>query len=185
MPVRSSMGYIITFVRELINDPAGASQKFSDQQIQDRLDLNRLDLYGDILKAANTLDTDGTIDWKDFYARLPFWETDFQVQKINGTVSAPTTSEPLIGKFSYTTAQTEPRVITGKVYNVYGVASTLLTMWVAELRTQISMWSADGTTIQRIGQVKDAQSLAAKYAGMAWGWGNSTQVKLVRKDLRN
>ncbi len=185
MAVRSSMEYIITFVRELINDTVVATQKFTDQQIQDRLDLNRLDLYGDILKSGDTLDTDGTIDWKDFFARLPFWETDFQIQKLGGALNPPTTAEPLIGKFSYATSQTEPLIITGKVYNVYGVASTLLTMQVAELRSQISMWSADGTTIQRIGQVKDAQSLAAKYASMAWGWGNSTQAKLVRKDLRN
>lgn len=185
MPVRSSMGYLITFVRELINDPAGASQKFTDQQIQDRLDLNRLDLYADPLKSADTLDTDGTIDWKDFFARLPFWETDFTIQKIDGTTSTPNTSEPLIGKFSYTTTQTEPKVITGKVYNVYGVAATLLTMWIAEIRSQIQMWSADGTTIQRIGQVRDMQNLANTYSKMAWGWGNSTQVKLVRKDLRN
>lgn len=185
MPVRSSMAYIITFVRELINDPAGASQKFTDQQIQDRLDLNRLDLYGDVLKSADTLDTDGTIDWKDFFARLPFWETDFFIQKISGVANAPTSSEPLIGKFTYATNQTEPLIITGKVYNVYGVASTLMTMWIAEIRGQIQMWSADGTTVQRIGQIKDMQNLAAKYAAMSWGWGNSTQVKLVRKDLRN
>ncbi len=185
MAVRSSMAYLITFVRELINDPASATEKWSDQMIQDRLDLNRLDLYADRLKSPDILDTDGTIDWKQFFARLPFWETDFQIQKIGGALNAPTSSEPLIGKFTYATNQTEPLVITGKVYNVYGVASTLLTMWVAELRSQISMWSADGTTIQRIGQVKDAQSLAAKYASLAWGWGNSTQVKLVRKDLRN
>lgn len=185
MPVRSSMGYLITFVRELINDPAGASQKFTDQQIQDRLDLNRLDLYGDILKSPGTLDTDGTIDYKDFYARLPFWETDYTVQKLSGALNAPTSAEPLIGRFQYATHQAEPLVITGRVYNVYGVASTLLLMWIAEVRAQIQSWSADGTTIQRIGQVKNMQDLAAKYAAMAWGWGNSTQVKLVRKDLRN
>lgn len=183
MAVRPTMAYIITFVRELINDTSG-TPKFTDQQIQDRLDLKRLDLYADPLKAADTLDTDGTIDWKDFYARLPFWETDFTIQKLGGTVVAPTTSEPLIGKFSYAVAQTEPLVITGRVYNVYGVASTLMTVWIAELRSQIQSWTADGTTVQRIGQIKNMQELAAQYASMAWGWGNSTQVKLVRKDLR-
>lgn len=179
------MAYLITFVRELINDPAGVSQKYTDQQIQDRLDLNRLDLYASPLKEADTLDTDGTIDYKDFFARLPLWETDFTVQKISGALNPPNTSEPLIGKFSYTTHQVEPLVITGRVYNVYGVASTLMTMWIAEIRSQVQSWSADGTTVQRIGQIKNMQELANQYAEMAWGWGGSTQVKLVRKDLKN
>lgn len=184
MPVRSSMGYIITFVRELINDTS-ATPKFTDQQIQDRLDLGRLDLYADPLKSSDTLDTDGTINWTDFYARYPFWETNFQIQESSGALNPPDTSEPLLGKFTYNTTQNQPLVITGRVYNVYGCAANLLTVWVAEIRSQISMWSADGTTIQRIGQVKDLQSLAAQYAGMAWGWGNYSQKKLVRKDLRN
>jgi len=178
------MGYLIQFVRELIND-TGATPKFTDQQIQDRLDLKRLDLYADDLKSPDILENDGTIVWKDFYARLPFWETDFVIQQVDGTASTPTTAEPLIGKFHYNTNQTVPLVITGKVYNVYGVAATLLTMWIAEIRGQIQSWSADGTSIQRIGQVKNMQDLSAKYAQMAWGWGNSTQIKLVRKDLRN
>ena len=184
MPVRSSMAYIITFVRELLNDTV-VTPKFTDQQIQDRLDLNRLDLYGSDLKAGDTLDTDGTIDYKDFFARLPFWETDYVIQKLGGALNPPDTAEPLIGKFSYTTHQQEPLIITGKVYNVYGVAATLMTVWIAEIRSQIQSWTADGTSIQRIGQVKNMQDLASKYAQMAWGWGNSTQVKLVRKDLRN
>lgn len=185
MAVRPSMNYIITFCRELINDPAGASQQYTDQQIQDRLDLNRLDLYASELKPADTLASDGTIDWLDWFARLPFWETDYLIQKVDGATNMPDSAEPLIGKFHYNTNQFQPLVITGRVYNVYGVAATLVTMWIAEIRSQIQSWSADGTSIQRIGQVKNMQDLAAKYAAMAWGWGNSTQVKLVRKDLRN
>jgi len=179
------MSYIITFVRELINDPAGASQKYTDQQIQDRLDLNRLDLYASDLKPADTLATDGTIDWLDWYARLPFWETDYQIQEVDGTNKTADTAEPLIGKFHFNTHQEVPLVITGKVYNVYGVAATLMTTWIAEIRAQIQSWTADGTTVQRIGQVSSMQQLASKYFQMAWGWGDSTQVKLVRKDLLN
>lgn len=185
MAVRTSMSYIITFVRDLINDPAGATQKYTDQQIQDRLDLNRLDLYISDLKEVETLASDGHIEWHDFFARLPFWETDYTIQVINGASSTPNTAEPLIGKFHYTANQIQPLVITGKVYNVYGVAATLMTMWIAEIRAQIQSWTADGTTVQRIGQVSSMQKLADKYFEMAWGWGGSTQIKLVRKDLRS
>ncbi len=185
MAVRPSMSYLITFVRDLINDTAGASQQFTDQQIQDRLDLNRLDVYIEDLREVDTLTSSGTIEWHDFFSRLPFWETDYLIQQLDGDTSTPNTAEPLIGKFHYNTHQAEPLVITGKVYNVYGVAATMMTMWVAEIRSQVTSWTADGTTVQRTGQIRTMQDLASKYYAMAWGWGGSTQVKLVRKDLRN
>lgn len=188
MPVRSSMAYIITYVRELINDPAGASQKFTDQQIQDRLDTQRLDLYQDCLESADTLTPTGTIEWHDFFSDMGFWETDYVIQRTNGVnPGAPTTAEPLIGKWNWAANQVQPLVITGRVYNVYGVASALLNTMIADERRQITSWTADGTTIQRLGQIRNLQNLSQEYAKRAWGWGRGkySQVKLVRKDLRN
>lgn len=185
MAVRSTMSYIITFVRDLIQDDAGANQQFTDQQIQDRLDLNRLDLYVDELKEADTINSAGQIIWLDWFARFPFWETDYLIQEINGVTSTPDVAEPLIGKFHYNVNQVHPLIISGKVYNVYGVASSLLTSWTATIRSQISSWTADGTTVQRTGQIKNMTDLANKYSQMSWGWGDSTQIKLVRRDLRN
>lgn len=186
MAVRASMSYIITFVRDLINDPAGASQIFTDQQIQDRLDLNRLDVYAQELREADTLATDGTIEWHDFFSKLPVWETDYVIQQLDGDLVTPDVAEPLIGKFHFNAEQIEvPLVITGKVYNVYGVAATMVTMIIAEQRAQIMSWTADGTTVTRIGEIQNLQRLAEKYYAMAWGWGGSTQVKLVRRDLKN
>ncbi len=185
MAVRPSMSYLITFVRDLLNDPAGAAQKYTDQQIQDRLDLNRLDLYMSDLVEQDTLTSSGAIEWHDFYARLPFWETDYLIQKLTGATATADVAEPLIGKFHYNAHQAQPLVITGKIYNVYRVAATMMTMWIAEIRAQIQTWTADGTTVQRIGQVKNMESLANKYYELSWGWGGSTQIKLVRRDLRN
>lgn len=185
MAVRPSMEYIITFVRELINDPDDGNSQYTDQQIQDRLDLNRMDLYRDKLKSADTLTETGYIEWHDFFARLPFWETDFQIQEVDGTNKTADEAEPIIGKFHFDDHQPTPLVISGKVYNVYGVAANLLTVWASSLKSQISSWTADGTTVTRIGQVKSFNDLAATYRAMAWGWGNYSQKKLVRKDLRN
>lgn len=187
MPVRPSMQYIITYVRDLINDPAGVNQKFTDQQIQDRLDLMRLDLYQDRLHAADTRTAQGSIEWHDFFSDLGFWETDYLIQKSNGETSIPDTAEPLIGKWTYIAHQPQPLMITGRVYNVYGVASGLLTTWIAEERSRITSWTADGTTIQRLNNMKSLTDLKKDYANRAWGWGRGkfNQVKLVRRDLRN
>ena len=61
----------------------------------------------------------------------------------------------------------------------------MVTMIIDEQRAQLMSWTADGTTVTRIGQISSMQKLAEKYYAMSWGWGNSTQVKLVRKDLKN
>ena len=187
MPVRPSMQYIITFVRDLINDPAGSGQHYTDQQIQDRLDLQRLDLYQDCLHSGETLMPNGTIEWHDFFSDFGFWETDYVIQKINGPVATPDEADPLTGKFHYDTNQTQPLVISGRVYNIYGVASGLLTSQVAEERKKITSWTADGTTIQRLNNMKSLLDLSEMYSARAWGWGRGkfNQVKLVRRDLRN
>jgi hypothetical protein len=44
MAVRSTMSSLIALVRTMIADPAGASQQFDDQAIQDRLDSSRDDI---------------------------------------------------------------------------------------------------------------------------------------------
>lgn len=185
MAVRPSMEYIITFVRELIQDPDDGTPQYTDQQIQDRLDLNRMDLYNDCLKPRDTRTTAGAIEWHDFFARLGFWETDFQIQEVNGTNKTADVAEPLIGKFHFNDHQPTPLMISGKVYNVYAVAATLMTMWISSLKQQITSWTADGTTITRIGQIRTMSGLADDYRSMAWGWGDYNQIKLVRKDLRN
>lgn len=183
MPVRPTMGYLITFVRELINDSAGAEQMFTDQQVQDRLDLNREDVYAQDLKEADSLGLDGSIEWHDFYAKLPFWEEDPVIQEVDGDVLTPDELNYLIGQFHFDAEITTlPLVITGRVYDVYNVAADLIMIQVNELRNAFN-WTADGTTVQRISQVKDLTAQAAAYRAKGWNW--AKQIKLVRKDLRN
>lgn len=183
MAVRPTMSYLITIVRELLNDVDPTKYHFTDQQIQDRLDIKRVDVYLTYLSKQDTLTENAYIEWHDFWGPYPYWETDFKIQKTTGEIVTPDVSEPMIGKWFFTENQLVPLQITGKAYNVYGVASVMMNMWVGDIRSQISSWTADGTTVQRAGQIKAMQSLADDYASMAWGFGNSTTIKLVRKDM--
>lgn len=184
MAVRADMEYIIAFVRELINDPSDGTPQFTDQFIQDRLDMHRLDIYQECLQPADTRTSTGDIEWHDWFSRYGFWEEDYLVQKASGPTATPDSVELIVGKFHYNAHQDEVLIITGKVYNVYGVAAKMLTTWISILRGQIQSWTADGTTVQRIGQIRDMRNLSMDYSAMAWGWGNTTQIKLRRKDLR-
>lgn len=181
MAVRPGVQYLIDYVRELIHDTERV--QYTDQQIQDRLDMTRLDLYMHQLSQTDTLTTTGTIEWKDFYSKYPFWEEDPTLQKPTGATLTPTTKEPMIGRWTFATAQTEvPVLATGRVYNVYSVCAKLLFQWESTLRNQFN-FTADGLTVQRIAQVRDLHSLALTYQAMAWG-NTGTQIKLVRKDIR-
>lgn len=182
MAVRTTMQYLIEEVRLLIGDTA-ATESYTDQQIQDKLDLNRKDVYDAELQAGDQLMPDGTFEWHDFYAVYPFWETDVVIQKADGEVVTPTTTEPLIGRWTFTTDQEVPELYArGRIYDVYGVSSKLLLQLQNELRGMFN-FTADGMNVQRIAQIKDLQLLSDKYASM--GWSTLKQIKLVRRDVRH
>lgn len=181
MPVRTTMQYLIDEVRALIGDPA-TDGKFTDQQIQDKLDLNRKDLYEEVLDSGDTITPSGVFEWLDFYSQYKYWEEDVVLQEFSGEVVTPDTEEPLIGRWTFVTSLNTPELMArGRVYDVYGVAGKLLHQMQNDLRNSFN-FTADGLTVQRISQVKDLQALADKYASM--GWKALQQVKLVRKDLR-
>lgn len=181
MAVRPEIQYLIDFVRELIYD-TDEPREYTDVQIQDHLDMNRLDLYTHKLTGAGSLSTSGTTEYKDFFSNYTFWEEDVVLQKPDGTVLTPTTAQPKLGKWQFSDAQQTDILATGRVYNVYGVCSKLLFQWETTMRNQFN-FTADGITVQRINQVKDLHSLALTFRAMAWGTFGS-QSKLVRKDIR-
>lgn len=187
MAVRSGMEYIIEFVRDLIGDKAGPTQKFSDQQIQDRLDLQRKTLTQLSLCGTRTRSVTGAWETKHFETTWDFWEASALIQnQATGAEVVPDEANFLAGEFEFDNDQPANLVISGRVYNVYSVASTLVYMWANDFKTQVMSWTADGTTIQRINSIRSMQMTGDALAKMAWGWGGEgAQVRLVRRDIRN
>jgi hypothetical protein len=187
MAVRASMADLINFVRDLIGDPAGPDERYSDQQIQDRLDLQRKTLSMSPLCATKTLTPTNEYEYKHFESGWDFWESSAVIQVRNtGEVLTPDAPNYLGGDFDFDESVSEDLVISGRVYNVYGVASNMIIMWANDFKTQIMSWTADGTTIQRINSIRSMQMTGAELAKLAWGWGGTgSQVRLVRKDIRN
>lgn len=181
MAVRSTMEYLITYVRLLIND--SASEDFTDQEIQDRLDLNRRDLYQVKLNSQPTLVAGGSTEYHDFHSTYPFWEEDVVLQDYQGNTLTASTSDYLTGHWHFNTEPDNyPVLLTGKRYDVYGTCASLLTALAVRLRKDFN-FTADGMTVQRITQVRDLMDQAAIYRQMSWGSGNASQIKLVRKDI--
>jgi len=178
MPVRSTMAALIARTRLLVNDPAGASQVFADQDIQDILDASRADVKNEAMIPRPTF-SGSTIQFLDYYTKLGDWEDDLVIKQYLITQVTPTTSEPIAGHWAFSTTTLPPLFISGKTYDIYRSAADLLerqaAMWV--LRYNVNV---DGQNLQR-GQVTTAlQNLARTYRMKQ----RAGAIHVVRTDIR-
>ena len=168
MPVRPTMSQIIARVRFLIGDPAGSSQQFADQDIQDTLDESRDDLRYEgeviapsIVNNALTNNQAQTV-FADYYSKYQWWEQDVVLQGYSGglawVVLTPVASDYVVGHWQFETnvfttgtsvpGQLPPIFATGKVYDPYCAAADLLDIWAVMLSGAYNM-SVNGQSLQR------------------------------------
>lgn len=200
MPVRSTMAALITRTRQLIFDPAGGSQVFADQDVQDYLDYTRedirylaLDIAPSIVNTASTGNVASTI-FADYYSTgFQFWEDDVVLQGNNVSTGAawvvltPTTSEPIVGHWTFENnvftsgtvpGQYPPIFATGKVYDPFGAAADLLEIWGTQLAGAYDI-NVDGQSLRRSQLMTAKQSLAEMYRKRA----KPRMGRMVRSDV--
>jgi len=162
---RQSMADLIAFVRDLINDPfpgtADCPTVFTNDQIQQVLDLHRYDAYQHRLEPADDVQADGTIEWKTFYG-VPFWETDFQLQGNTFAFVTADSYDAIAGTWTFLTSQTLPIRVTGKHYDVYHAAVDLLMRWKAKLTLQYD-FSTTGGSFTRSQRISNLDGLIKSY----------------------
>ena len=152
MAVRASMAALITQVRSMIFDPAGASQTFDDQTIQDVLDGGRDDVSNFALRPYETYSSPGLL-YLDYYSefggvQLGGWE-DNAVLKQGLTVTVtPSVKEPIVGHWAFAASTFPPVYITGALHDVYRASADLLERWSARWALAYS-FSSDGQSFQR------------------------------------
>lgn len=201
MAVRTTMAALITKVRSMINDPAGASQVWADQDIQDQLDRTRLDIRYELLTAApwivNEAQTNNIpeIVWADYYSRYQWWEDDLTLQGNNVTSGAawvtltPTLAEPINGHWAFqinvptsgtAPGQYPPVFATGKSYDVYMASANLLEMWAAKYALSYD-FTADGQSFRRSQVLGQLNKLAIIYRQSA----RAISAQPARTDLQS
>lgn len=152
MAVRSTMSDLITRVRTLISDPAGASQQFDDQTIQDMLDLGRINVRNALLRPAVSLTTNGVMTYTDYFADQGNWEADVVLQDGHFTsVTDYSDADYLTGHWTWNLAvpgKIPPIFITGKYYDIYGAAADLLERWAAAWARSYD-FTSDGQSFHR------------------------------------
>ena len=178
MPVRATMAAIIGRVRDLINDPAGASQVWSDQQIQDILDTTRADYRNESLKPLPTF-SGSMIQYLDYYHKLSDWEDDVVLKQYLINVVTPSTSENIVGHWSFAATTLPPVYLTGKTYDIYRSAADMLERWSAKWVLSYNI-SVDGQSLQRSGAHAMLLDLAKAYRMQA----RPHSLTLTRSDVR-
>lgn len=186
MAVRSTMAALITETRLKIADPAGGSQQFTDQQIQDRLDDSRNDIRYEalaiapsIVNTSNTAQSAQTI-FADYYSAYQWWEADVVLQGQSPTalpwvVLTPAASDYIVGHWQFeldvyntgtVPGQVPPVFATGKVYDCNMAAAELLQYWAALLSGAYDM-TVDGQTLRRSQLMAGKLTLAQYYLRQA------------------
>src|SRR6266567_1774383 len=158
---RATMAALIARERILINDPAGASQIFSDDDIQAVMDESRVDYGNEALQAVPSF-SGSTIQYLDYYYPLGGWEDGVVLKQYLTQVVTPTTSEPIAGHWGFATSKFPPIYITGSLHDIYRAAADLLERWAAKWVLSYG-FTSDGQSFQRQQAATMLQALAKTY----------------------
>lgn len=161
MAVRSTMANLIQSVRVLINDPAGASQTFDDQTIQDVMDESRVDVRNQALKATPTF-SGSTIQYLDYFSDLGGWEDGYVLKQYLITPVTPSLLEPIAGHWQFAASTLPPVYISGSLHDRYRAAADLLERQAAQWALKYS-FSSDSQSFQRSQVIDNIQKLVRSY----------------------
>jgi len=177
MAVRNTMLPLISRVRVMINDPSGASQIFTDQDIQNVMDESRLDLYNEPLEYAPTY-VSGSIQWLSYWHKLTNFEDGMVLKQYLTTTVTPSVIDPINGFFTFAASTFPPVYLTGSVHDIYRASADLLERWAAKWVLQFS-FSSDGQSFQRAQASHALQTLAKTYRMKQ----RAGSINITRSDL--
>lgn len=160
---RTALASIITQVRDLINDPAGAGQVFTDDQIQLSLDRYRQDVRYLRLEPAATI-TPSATSYLDYYAPGAYKPWEGSPTLVDGGYNAltPDTSDLDNGHWTFASSQSPPVYIVGIVHDLYSAAADLLEKWASKVALQFD-FSADGGNYSMSQKQAQLMALARQY----------------------
>jgi len=154
------MSKLITLVRDLIGDRAGAEQTFDDDQIERSLDVHRWEMRFVPLKSLPKRVSGETV-YLDWYSDEQYWEDNVELYGTDYTPLTPTVNDALHGRWSFSTNQAAVLIV-GNIYDPFGAAADLLQMWAGLVATEFDV-SADGASMSRSQKRQALLDLAANY----------------------
>lgn len=178
---RTSLASIISHVRGMIDDPAGASQVFTDDDIQDTLDRRAEEARYVHLTGKFTVFPNAThrTQYLTFYAPVGTWEDGVELVDASWNPLTPATSNLWIGKWTFTEQPRFPVQISGFTHDIYGAAGDLLNMRATKESGSFDV-NADGVSLSRSQKAQMYRDRALDYLARA----RTISGNLVRTDER-
>lgn len=173
---RSTMATLISHLRELINDPAGTAQVFSDDTLQRHLDAHRCDFSFWPLMPIPTQIAGGSVSYYEYRAGYDWLEATqagtavFVVQDSTGATRGTATWADVdyqLGGLTFTTDQRGTALyLTGRSYDPYGAAADVLTDWAQKVSLRFD-FSSDQQSFSRSQQQTMLMAAAERYRRQA------------------
>ena len=155
---RATLSSLITALRELVNDPAGTAQVFTDDTLQRHLDAHRWDVYDEALTAIPTPIGGGSIAYYEYRSCYSDFEATqagtavFVVRDSVGTPRGTATWADVDYQRGAVTFATDQRgtalYLTGRSFDLYGAAADTLTDWAQKVSLQFD-FSSDQQSFSR------------------------------------
>ena len=119
---RSSMAALITQVRLLVGDPAGASAVFSDDELQTFLDNNATEAFYEALEAEPTIAAGGATTYLTWRHAAGWWEADEVLTDSSYNELTAASADRQRGRWTFAASQSAV-LITGTHFDVYMAAA--------------------------------------------------------------
>lgn len=116
---------LIGRVRTLLDALPNADFRFSDEQIQDALDVRRMEYRYLVLDAHPTKTSSGTT-YKTYTAPVGDWDTATSLYDYSFAALTPDETDCITGRWAFNTEPTRPVYLVGYTYDRYGAAADLL-----------------------------------------------------------
>lgn len=120
---RSTSAAIRAVVRQLVGDTDTTTPLFSDDQVEDALDLLRDDYSRQQLEGTPDTDADGAVTYTRYLG--PPGSESVTLTDEAGTLVTPTAADDITGRYTLA-ASTYPLYWTGSIHDPYGAAANLL-----------------------------------------------------------
>jgi hypothetical protein len=172
------MTWLVTHVRLLIDDPAGADAAFSDEELQSFLDGQAVEVRYERLTPLETRVAGGAVVYTDYRAACGFWESAASLTDETYAALTATSEDARAGAWTFTASTAPPVYVTGRRYAVYAACVDVLGVWLAQLKGAYD-FTADGATFRRSQQAASVTALLARYEAMA----GPRTVAMVRDDM--
>ena len=171
MTVRGTMSDLIARTRLLVADTSG-SPLFQDQDIQDKLDEVRTDLFQALLTPRITFNNPGGMTYNDYYyvpggdprmKPIGFFEANEVLIWGDFTTLTPTTSDELVGHWTFSTSQLPPVMIRGRYFDIYRASADLLDYKIANLAATSVDFTSDGQSFHLSQQLTMLEKMRDEY----------------------